>query len=56
MSERSTSELRPAHLLEDSERKEGVVALHLLTGPLKNRSGLEPVPRCVPSTYQPISR
>ena len=39
-----------------SEREEGVVALHLSTGPLKTRSGLEPVSRCEPSTYQPISR
>ena len=30
--------------------------LHLPTGPLKTRYGLEPVPRCEPSTYQPISR
>ena len=34
----------------------GVLALHLPTGPLKISSGLEPVPRCEPSTYQPISR
>ena len=33
-------------LLEVSEREEGVVALHLPTGPLKTCSGLEPVPRC----------
>ena len=32
------------------------MALHLPIGPLKTRSGLEPVPRCEPSTYQPISR
>ena len=32
------------------------MALHLPIGPLKNRSGLDPVPRCEPSTYQPISR
>ena len=42
-------------LLEVSEREEGVVALHLSIGPLKTRSGLEPVPRCEPSTYQPIA-
>ena len=30
--------------------------LHLAPGPLKTCSGLEPVPRCEPSTYQPISR
>ena len=42
-------------LLEVSEREEGVVALHLLIGSLKTHSGLEPVPRCEPSTYQPIS-
>ena len=45
-----------ATLLEVSEREEGVVALHLPIGPLKTRSGFEPVPRCEPSTYQPISR
>ena len=39
-----------------SEREEAVVALHLPIGPLKTRSGLEPVPRCEPSTYLPISR
>ena len=38
-----------------SEKDEGVVALHLPTGPLKTCSGLEPVPRCQPSTYQPIT-
>ena len=32
------------------------MALHLPIGPLKTRSGLKPVPRCEPSTYQPISR
>ena len=32
------------------------MALHLPIGPLKTRSGLEPVPRCTPSTCQPISR
>ena len=29
------------------------MVLHLPIGPLKNRSELEPVPRCEPSTYQP---
>ena len=41
-------------LLEVSEKAKGVVALHLPIGPLKTRSELEPVPRCEPSTYQPI--
>ena len=31
------------------------MALHLPIGPLKPRSGLEPVPRCEPSTYQHIA-
>ena len=31
------------------------MALHLPIGPLKPISGLEPVPRCELSTYQPIS-
>ena len=31
------------------------MALHLPTGPLKTCSGLVPVRRCEPSTYQPIS-
>ena len=31
------------------------MALHLPTGPLKTRSGLEPVLRCEPSLYQPTS-
>ena len=35
---------------EVSEREEGVVAIHLPIGPLKTRSGLEPVPRCEPGT------
>ena len=43
-------------MLEVSEKEEGVMALHLPIGLLKTRSGLEPVPRCEPSTYQPISR
>ena len=43
-------------LLEISEKEEDVLALHLPIGPLKARSGFEPVPRCEPSTYQPISR
>ena len=30
--------------------------LHIPTGHLKHRSGLEPVPRFEPITYQPISR
>ena len=34
-------------------REEGVVTLHNWT--FKTRSGLEPVPRSEPSTYQPIS-
>ena len=37
------------------ERQEGVVALYLPNGVLKTRSGLKPIPRCEPSTYQPIS-
>ena len=45
----------PVTLLEVNEKEEGVVALHLPIGPLKTRSGLEPVPRYEPSTYQPIS-
>ena len=32
------------------------MALHLPIGPLKTCSGLELVPRCEPSTYQPISQ
>ena len=39
-----------------NEREEGVVALQLPIGPLQTYSGLEPVPRCEPSTYQPIIR
>ena len=42
-------------MLDVSEREEGVVAIHLHIGPLKTCSGLEPVLRCEPSTYQPIS-
>ena len=38
-----------------SEREEDVVALHQHIGSLKTWSGLEVVPRCEPSTYQPIS-
>ena len=36
-----------------SEREEGVVALHLHFGPLMKKTliGLQPVPRCEPSTY-----
>ena len=37
--------------LEVSEKEEGVVALHLPVGPLKTRSGFEPVPRYELSTY-----
>ena len=37
-------------LLEVSEREEGVVAVHLPIGSLKTRSGLEPVPRCEPTS------
>ena len=37
-------------------REKRVVAIHPLIGSLKTRSGMEPVPRCEPSTYQPISR
>ena len=33
----------------------GVVALYLPTGPLKTYSGYESVPRCEPSTYQPLA-
>ena len=32
------------------------MALHNPSGPLKNCSGLDTVPRCEPSTYQPISQ
>ena len=32
------------------------MAIHLPTGSLKTSSGLELLPRCEPSTYQPISR
>ena len=42
-------------LLEISEKEEGVVAIHPTIGHLKTRSELEPVPRCEPGTYQPIS-
>ena len=42
-------------LLWVRKREEGVVALHLPIRPLKNRSGLEPVQGCEPSTYHPIS-
>ena len=42
-------------LLDISEKEEGVVAARPIV-PLKTRSGLEPVPRCEPCTYQPISR
>ena len=37
-------------------REQGVVILNLHIGPLRIRSGLASVPRCEPSTYQPISR
>ena len=43
-------------LLEVREKEKGVVAKHLLIQSLKTRSGLEPVTRYEPSTYQPISR
>ena len=43
-------------LLEASDREDGVVAIHLPIGSLKTRSGFEPVPRCEPGTYQPITR
>ena len=37
------------------EEEEGVVALNLHTEPLKTGIfWLEPVPRCEPSTYQPM--
>ena len=36
--------------------RRGVVALHLPFRLVKNRSGLEPVPRCELNTYKPISR
>ena len=39
-----------------SKRKEGVVVLHLPIELLKTCSGLEPVLRCKPSTYQAVSR
>ena len=31
------------------------MVIHLPIGSLKTRSGLVPVPRCEPSTYQPIT-
>ena len=31
------------------------MALHLPIGSFKTRSGLKPVPRCEPSTYQPLA-
>ena len=43
-------------MMEFNEKKEGVVALHLSIEPLKTSSGLDPVPRCEPSTYQTVSR
>ena len=43
-------------MLVVSKKEEGVVDIHLLIGSLKTRSGMEPLPRCEPSTYQPISR
>ena len=43
-------------MLDVSKREEGVMALHLPTGPLKTRSGYEPVPRCEPRTYKTNSR
>ena len=42
-------------ILEVSVKEEGVIALHLPIGPLKTFSEFEPVPRCEPSTYHPIS-
>ena len=39
----------------ETQREEGVDVLHRPTGPLKTCSGLEPVPRCEPSTYLPVS-
>ena len=42
-------------LSEVSERDEVVVALHPPIRPLKKRSMLEPVPRCVRSTYSPLA-
>ena len=41
-------------LLEVSEIEEGVLVLPIW--PIKICSGLVPVPRCEPSTYQPISQ
>ena len=41
-------------LLEVSEKEEGIVASYLPTGPLQTHSWLEPVPRCEPSTFQPL--
>ena len=37
-----------------SQRVEGVVTLHLPIAPLNIRSGMDPVPRCEPSTCQSI--
>ena len=41
-------------MLEVSEREEGVVALHLLIGPLKNCFGLEPVRDAIPVPNSPL--
>ena len=42
-------------MLEVSEKEEVVVALHLPIGPLKTRSGSEPVPRCRVANPVPTS-
>ena len=41
-------------LLVVNERRGSSLALHPHIGPLNTSSGLEPVPRCEPSTYQPF--
>ena len=38
-----------------SARLSRAQAIHLPIGPLKPRSGMEPVPRYKPSTYQPLT-
>ena len=43
-------------LLVLNEREESVVVLHLSNGLLKTCSGLEPVTKCAPFTYQPIGQ
>ena len=56
MGTHSTYQLGYLSRTEVNEREEGVVAIYLPIESLKTCSGLEPVPRCEPSTYQSISR